>query len=241
MTSFGLPWTEWEPVYRAIRADFGYSLDADEAARDELRASIGSDGLTPHDLPDATGVTVAVAGGAPMTPADFEITAAADLVFGVSTASGRIRKAGLTVDFHVTDLDKDEAVVTELTSSGVPVAVHAHGDNRTAIEQLVPTLDSSAIFPTTQAHPVTGVFNPGGFTDGDRAAFLADALGASRLTFPGWDLEDETVGTEKRRKLSWASRLLRWLEIRRDERFELLDSRRDGIALPPGAALSRED
>jgi uncharacterized Rossmann fold enzyme len=73
------------------------------------------------------------------------------------------------------------------------------------------------------------VYNVGGFTDGDRAAFLADHCGADRLTFLGWDFDDPEVGPMKRRKLAWAERLLYWLERRRGERFGVLDGRRDAI------------
>ena len=68
----------------------------------------------------------------------------------------------------------------------------------------------------------------------DRAAFLADHLGAARLSFPGWDFDDPGVGAEKRRKLRWAARLLAWLERRRDERFSVLDSRRGALESLPG-------
>jgi len=83
--------------------------------------------------------------------------------------------------------------------------------------------------PTTQAAPASPVRNYGGFTDGDRAAFFADHFGAASLVFPGWDFEDPSVTTEKRQKLRWAERLLRWLEQRRGERFDVLDGRRDDI------------
>jgi len=116
--------------------------------------------------------------------------------------------------------------------AGTPVAVHAHGDNTDAVEELVPTFDAAAVLPTTQAEPADPVVNPGGFTDGDRAAFLADACGADRLVFPGWEFDDPTVGPEKARKLLWAERLLRWLERRREERFGVLEGRRDRIDLP---------
>jgi len=73
---------------------------------------------------------------------------------------------------------------------------------------------------------------PAGFTDGDRAAFLADACGADRLVFPGWSFDDPTVDAQKAKKLRWAERLLLVLEERRGERFAVLDGRREGIDRP---------
>ncbi len=135
----------------------------------------------------------------------------------------------------VTDLDKNPATVERLTERGVPVAVHGHGDNLDAIRTVVPNCDHEYVLPTTQAAPYGPVRNVGGFTDGDRAAFLADHAGAARLVFVGWDFDDPAVDPPKARKLEWAERLLFWLEARRDERFAVLDGRRDTIettALP---------
>jgi uncharacterized Rossmann fold enzyme len=150
-------------------------------------------------------------------------------VVAASNAADRLRAADVGVDLMVTDLDKTPDTACALTHEGVPVAVHAHGDNVPAVERWVPRLDGEYLLPTTQAEPRGPVRNYGGFTDGDRAAFLADAFGAAELRFPGWDFDDPAVDAEKRRKLVWAERLLGWLERRRDERFAALDGRRAGI------------
>jgi uncharacterized Rossmann fold enzyme len=227
---------EWEPVYERILAAFGYGRESDEQARDRLAALLDAEGFDPTGL-DFSGQTVAVAGGADSLDKDAELTIArsADTVVAASIAADRLREAGISVDCMVTDLDKNPETVRALTEEGVPVAVHAHGDNIPALEEWLPTLDAQFLIPTTQAAPVAGVRNFGGFTDGDRAAFVADALGAAQLVFPGWEFDDPTVSAEKRQKLEWAERLLYWLERRRNERFDLLNGRRDSIdsaALP---------
>jgi uncharacterized Rossmann fold enzyme len=61
---------------------------------------------------------------------------------------------------------------------------------------------------TTQAAPLPHVYNFGGFSDGDRAVFAADELGASKITLVGVDLDDENVDPMKRGKLQWARKLL---------------------------------
>lgn len=224
----------WEPVYEAILADFGYDRRADEDARDLLAAMLDEATYSPDDLALA-GKTVAVAGAGPSLPGELEVVRDADVVLAASAAADTVREAGLDVDCMVTDLDKNPATVRALTREDVPVAVHAHGDNVGALRTVVPTLEDAAVIPTTQAAPVAGTWNFGGFTDGDRAAFMADHLGAEELVFPGWDFEDATVGPEKARKLVWAERLLCWLERRRGETFDVLEGRRDGIdtsALP---------
>jgi len=221
----------WEPVYEAILADFGYGRGGDEHARDVL-----ADLCAPFDESrlDCSG-TVAVCGAGPTLRDDLPTAREADVVVAASSAAAVCRDAGVAVDCAVTDLDGAPAVARQLTTEGVPVAVHAHGDNLALVREHVPAMDGAWVLPTTQAAPAGPVRNFGGFTDGDRAAFLADAVGADELAFPGWSFDDPDVTPEKRRKLAWAERLLYWLERRRDERFAVLDGRRDGIdtsALP---------
>lgn len=225
---------EWEPVYETILADFGFDRAADERVRDVLAGF-----AEPFDLDrlNVTGETVVVAGAGPSLEADCDRIAdsASGTVFAASTAADRLRESGITVDCMVTDLDKNPETVREFTERGTPVAVHAHGDNESLVREVVPTFDTQNVLATTQAEPTGPVENFGGFTDGDRAAFLADHCGACRLAFVGWDFDDSSVGPMKRQKLRWAERLLYWIEHRCDERFAVLDGRRDGIdtsALP---------
>jgi len=241
---------DWEPVYDAILADMGFDRDGDERARDLLADLVSDDDpgahrgpddgasasdapgtaptLTPEAL-DLEGETVAVVGAGPSLGDELGVVRAADSVVAASDAAAVVRDAGLAVDCMVTDLDERSDVARELTAEGTPVAVHAHGDNRPALRERVPRLTVEWVLPTTQAAPAGPVVDTGGFTDGDRAAFLADHCGAAELVFAGWDFDDPDVGPLKARKLVWAERLLRWLEIRRGDRFAVLDGRRDAI------------
>ncbi|SDR41718.1 6-hydroxymethylpterin diphosphokinase MptE-like protein [Natronobacterium texcoconense] len=224
---------DWEPVYEEILADFGYDRTGDERARDVL-ASL-TDPFDLETLPSVDNSTVAVAGAGPSLEDDSALERArrADTVFAASTAADVLGANDVAVDCMVTDLDKNPETVRRLTERGIPVAVHAHGDNVDAIRSIVPDCSDEYVLPTTQAAPRDHVRNFGGFTDGDRAAFLADHLGASRLEFVGWDVDDPAVTETKARKLEWAERLLYWLERRRGERFDVLDGRRDGLEIEP--------
>ncbi|WP_324661795.1 6-hydroxymethylpterin diphosphokinase MptE-like protein [Haloarcula sediminis] len=225
----------WEPVYDGLLAAFGYPREGDEQARDRLGDLIdGAGTYSPADLA-LDGETVAIAGAGPSLEAKADRAAEADAVLAASTAVDRLRERGVAVDAMVTDLDKNPETGRALTESGTPVFVHAHGDNVPAVEEHVPTYDPAFVVPTTQAAPTDRVYNFGGFTDGDRAAFIADHLGAAELAFVGWDFDDPDVAPEKREKLRWAERLLYWLERRRGERFDVLAGRRADISLPAGA------
>jgi uncharacterized Rossmann fold enzyme len=218
----------WEPAYRAILTDFGYGADADRLARDQLAAQLGAPGAPRVDFEECT---VAIAGGGPSLPAELGTLREADRVVAASVAADVCLDRGIAVDMMVTDLDKNPETAVELTRAGTPVAIHAHGDNRPLLEDHVPSLDPTWTIPTTQAAPEGPVVNYGGFTDGDRAAFIADHLGAERLVFAGWDFDDPSVDASKARKLEWAARLLRWLERRRETTFALLDDRRGRLSL----------
>ncbi|GAA0195743.1 6-hydroxymethylpterin diphosphokinase MptE-like protein [Halobaculum roseum] len=221
-----MEFTDWEPIYAAILADFGFDRAADEAVRDRAAAF-----AEPFDLDrlDCSGATVAVAGAGPSLEAEADLARDADLVFAASTATDRLVAEGVAVDAMVTDLDKNPGTGLARTERGAAVVAHAHGDNGDLVEEWLPRYDAAHTLVTTQAAPVDAVANYGGFTDGDRAAFLADHCGAERLVFPGWDLDDPEVDGMKARKLDWAERLLHLLERRRGERFAVLDGRRDGI------------
>ena len=226
---------EWEPVYEAILEAFGFDRGADERARDVLASLTGP--FDPAPLSTVEDATVAIAGAGPSldSVAELERAREVDVVIAASTAADVLEANGVAVDCMVTDLDKNPETVRRLTAEGIPVAVHAHGDNISAVRSVVPDCVDEFVLPTTQAAPSGPVRNVGGFTDGDRAAFLADALGAADLEFVGWDFDDPAVGPVKAQKLEWAERLLYWLERRRGDRFSVLDGRRDGIetdALP---------
>lgn len=220
-----MEYREWEPFYEAILADFGYDRGADEAARDWL-----AEHPCTFDLGNLALIgTVAIAGAADTLESELDVVERADTVVAASDAAGRLATAGVQPDLVVTDLDGDPDAAIDLAAAGVPVAIHAHGDNRQVLREYVPRFPAAAMIGTTQAEPVGQLHNHGGFTDGDRAAFLADAVGADRLTFPGWDF-DAATGS-KSRKLEWAALLLHWLERRRGQQFDVLDGRRGGIDL----------
>lgn len=222
---------EWNPAYEAILADFGYDRVDDEQARDRLADLVaGNDPLALEDVELAG--TVAICGAAPSLSEELDIPRSADHVVAASNAAAVCLDEEIDVDCMVTDLDKTPETARTLTERGTPVAVHAHGDNVQSLNRFVPTFDVESVLPTTQAEPTPPVVNPGGFTDGDRAAFLADHCGADRLVFAGWAFDDPTVTPEKASKLRWAERLLRWLEERRGERFSVLEGRREGIDRP---------
>ena len=224
-----LTFADWEPIYEAILADLEFDRAADERARDVAAEFASSFSAT--RLAHIEGATVAVVGAAPSLATDIDTfdPNSVDAVIAASTAVDVLVDAGVAVDLMVTDLDKNTDTACTLTQNGTPVAAHAHGDNIPAIREWLPQFNSQHTLVTTQAAPRDSVENFGGFTDGDRAAFIAAAFGATELRFLGWDFTDPTVDPMKARKLQWAEQLLYWLESRRGDQFDLLDGRRGGL------------
>ena len=202
---------DWEPFYEAIIEEFGYSRDADRRSARLLNRR-----LEPFDVSrlDAVfdGADVAVVGNAPsLEPRDVH----EDVVVAADAAARRLDDAGVPVDVVVTDLDGAPRYAAAASTDGTHVAVHAHGDNYDAVDRWLPEFETSNVVGTTQTRPFGVLHNFGGFTDGDRAAFLADEFGASNIELVGFDFN--AAGGEKRRKLRWARRLLRVLGEKRDE------------------------
>lgn len=115
---------------------------------------------------------------------DCPIIIAAD---GATTA---LLEKNVVPHLIVSDLDGRIEHLIEANRNGAYLAVHAHGDNIPALKSTIPQLIRARIIGTVQVPPTPGLYNCGGFTDGDRAAFLADALGASIIILAGFDLGD---------------------------------------------------
>jgi hypothetical protein len=121
-------------------------------------------------------------------------------------------------DVIVTDLDGIVGDIVSAQQQGSMIVIHAHGDNIEQLKKFVP--EFSAAVGSTQVAPRPNVYNFLGFTDGDRAAFLAAVMGAKTIVLAGMDF-GSTVGkyskqqvmslAVKREKLRISRELLEWL------------------------------
>jgi len=196
----------WEPHYREILAFFGFSREDDEKAAALLATLIGHD-----DLPALSrlveGRTVVVCGNAPSLGQELTRIPKGSVVFAADAAADVLFTHGIRPDAVFTDLDGTTDLLVEMNRAGTIVVVHAHGDNIPLLRHWVKRL-AGPVVATTQSTPLDHVHNFGGFSDGDRAVFAADALGAKTITLVGFDLDDRNVDPVKRGKLMWAKRLL---------------------------------
>lgn len=95
-------------------------------------------------------------------------------------------------DIVVTDLDGDVDTIFKVLRCGKIIIVHAHGDNIINILKHSGRLKGK-VLGSTQITPLECIENFGGFTDGDRALFIALKFGAKKVLMVGMDF-GETVG-----------------------------------------------
>ncbi|AEM38861.1 protein of unknown function DUF115 [Pyrolobus fumarii 1A] len=126
-------------------------------------------------------------------------------------------------DIIVTDLDGPLEDILWCAYRGSLIVVHAHGDNAWLLHEIVPR--TPLVAGSVQVEPLLGLamLLPG-FTDGDRAAWLAHVAGASKIRLVGWcpdapqhPLSKRLVNPLKRRKLVIAEKLLEMLKGYRGE------------------------
>ncbi|MCI4353396.1 MAG: DUF115 domain-containing protein [Thermoplasmata archaeon] len=208
----------WAPEYERIQAEFGFPAEKErlaserliellpkpalERAEQRIRARIrGRDvivvGLAPHSGAPPVWMLPRVAEPPALVVADG--------------AAERCLAEGLVPDVVVTDLDGPIPSEVTANARGALVLIHAHGDNVASLERWTPQFPGELAGSWSGA-PERGLVNFGGFTDGDRAAYLAEYVGAPRILLYGFDFEHvdrrEVAPETKRRKLEVARRVL---------------------------------
>ena len=127
---------------------------------------------------------------------------------------------GIKPDIIVTDLDGDELTFRKIGKSKTIFVVHAHGDN---ISKLNFIENFKNCIGTTQTRPFGKIKNFGGFTDGDRAVFLASYFNAKKIVLFGMDFGkrigkfSNTKPAERKiklKKLKKGRSLLEWLALK---------------------------
>ncbi|MCD6372089.1 MAG: DUF115 domain-containing protein [Thermococcus sp.] len=221
-----MKWEEWKPFYLRIVREMGYSVEKDREAAQVLRALLleGDEYVLKEELAPVVEKKAYVFGAGPSLEIALKEHDFSDgTLIAADGATSALLEARLVPDIAVTDLDGRVFDLKRANERGAFLAVHAHGDNIDRLTAYVPFF--SRILGTTQTEPLDIVYNFGGFTDGDRAAFLAEELGAREIVLVGFDF-GETVGKwskpslkehspvwgTKRKKFEFARELLEWLE-----------------------------
>jgi len=203
----------WIPIYEGICKDFGFAPALDLQCAKFLGLSLGDRSDSALDLVrQRVSPTVLVCGGADSLADELSSMEITWPVVAADGATTVLLEAGILPDVIVTDLDGIVEDQIESNNRGTPVMIHAHGDNRKAVERYLNSF-KGAIVGTCQCIPPEHVFNFGGFTDGDRAACIFSELGAKKVLLAGFDFSNPSRKpgknlAVKRRKLVWARKIL---------------------------------
>ena len=125
----------------------------------------------------------------------------------------------------VSDGDGGQGII-EAVKRGIPVFLHAHGDNVAEWKSLLEiAAGASTPSPLVLTHQtpaaIPGMHNPGGFTDGDRAVCVVRSMGVPKESITMLGTRVDVVGRwsgvtdaeTKMEKLQWMDKVLRALEI----------------------------
>lgn len=237
-SGFFMDWDIWKDKYSEIVYRLDLDPEMDRKAAELMGDIVGEVDISPLKSM-VNGSECIVFGAGPSLETDL----------GKLSESGWLEKVLISTDgatsavveykdpdIIVTDLDGEVDDEIEAWRRGSWMVVHAHGDNIDLVKRYVPQLDER-VLGTIQVEKPAFLYNFGGFTDGDRAAFMAHELGAEKIYLAGMDLgreigqhTGETERGQKIRKLEICGELLTWLA----ERFEsnLINVTSEGKNIP---------
>lgn len=234
-------WQTWRPWYEEIVGRLGLDAAADLEAARAL-----NDLLPEPNLEGMAGILrgreCVVFGAGPSLDEDLAKLERAGYLGKVLIAADGATSAVIEhrrPEIIVTDLDGKVEDQLRAWRLGSWLVVHAHGDNIEQLLSIAPRFKERVV-GTTQVEPFGKLLNFGGFTDGDRAAFMAHELGASRIYLAGMDLGtrvgrhsgDKDIA-RKLVKLAICKELLAWLAGELRARLVNLTSRGEDIPNVP--------
>ena len=209
----------WNKKYSEIRKEFRYSEKQDKESAIILNSILVKNISDEKIREKIAGKTVFVIGAGPSLSSAIPILKKFKKVVKIvaDSAVKPLIENGIKPNIVVTDLDGDEDSLIKVGKTDSIFVVHAHGDN---ISKLHLAENFKNCIGTTQTNPFKNIQNFGGFTDGDRAVFLASHFDAKKIILFGMDfgkiigMYSQTKAPEreiKLKKLRKAKLLLEWL------------------------------
>jgi len=242
-----MEYAAWAPFYEQIAREFGFPFDREQRSADRLDELLPSAARCEPLVRirrRLQGRDVVVVGSAPRggPPPIWRLPSSkpSPVVVAADAATVACLDAGIVPTLITSDLDGPMPTEIGANRRGSLVVVHAHGDNLPALEEWVPQFPGD-LAGSWAGPPRPALFNVGGFTDGDRAVFLAEHSGARRILLWAFDFDavdepDDATRSRKRAKLSWARRAIE--EVDRSGRTPVRLWQRDGSIVPYPAGKS---
>ncbi len=226
-------WEEWQPLYFEIVQELNLNPSEDRRATKVLSMlieHIETAVLLSRLKSNIEGKDIVICGAGPSLGKGLDwikneginkrrAFIAAD---GATTA---FIERDMICDIIVSDLDGKIEDIRKMMEEGALGIIHAHGDNISKIKSVVPDLGD--VLGSTQVEPVGNVHLWGGFTDGDRACYIASHYHPKSVILLGMDFgnivghwskpehnDDFLANERKRKKLVIAKRLISDLRLR---------------------------
>ena len=179
----------WNERYSNIIKEFKFDEKKDHESAIYLNSILKNTNANNKLTNLIRGKTVAVIGSGPSLSKDInKIENLPKLTKIAADSSTKILvEKKIIPEVIVTDLDGDEYTLKKLARTNSVFVVHAHGDN---IEKINVAKKFKHWIGTTQSIPFDKLQNFGGFTDGDRAVFLASHFRAEKIILIGMDFGD---------------------------------------------------
>lgn len=209
----------WNKKYSEILREFKYSEKQDTESAIILNSILRKNASIKKINQQIKGKTIFVIGAGPSLSLAIPILKNFEKTVKIvaDSAVKPLIENGIKPDIIVTDLDGDEDSLIKAGRTNSIFVVHAHGDN---IAKLYLAENFKNCIGTTQSKPFKNIQNFGGFTDGDRAVFLASHFNAKKIILFGMDFGKKigryshTKVTERKiklKKLRKGKSLLEWL------------------------------
>lgn len=212
-----MEYKEWEPIYHQILADFNFNQSDDEKAANILKDLIkAKDIINIENLSKLiNNQQIYIIGAGPSLIEDINKIDFNGVMIAADGATSDLMKNDIIPDIIVTDLDGYMPDQVNANAKGAIIIIHAHGDNIDSLKRWVPEFEGT-VLGTTQAKPDEDhkLYNFGGFTDGDRAIFMASHFEARLINLIAFDFKRIGVQSykpdskQKLRKLTWANLLI---------------------------------
>ncbi len=199
----------WEEIYAELKEDLKLNFSQDSNSAELLHSYHSLSDIVWNRVLRLSGKRFLIIGNAE----NFSGHRIPDLIDGntvIVVADSAIDRIGDYIVPHiiVTDLDGNLEKITKFCMQGSIIFIHSHGDNMDKIRKFVPGFRGLFI-PTCQN--CNDMYNPEGFTDGDRAVKISERLGASEIILAGFDFtKPYGKGNPdiKKRKLEYARRII---------------------------------
>ena len=216
----------WEQIYKKILKDFNLKESEDKKSAELLETLISNKSIFPlKNLSQLIKDKQVFVFGAGSSLENSIIKNKKNfnpfIKISADGATSALIKHAIIPDIIVTDLDGNVKDQIKSNNQGSIIIIHAHSDNKDKITKYLPKIKGK-IIGTTQTDPskFKNLHNFGGFTDGDRAVFIANHFKAKKINLIGFDFNgkigkysfSENKNKElKLKKLKWCKKLTKMI------------------------------